>query len=86
MELLAQIGLPRSRGTANLEGSSSSGGRRNTRDLSAVAWSCDVYIMQQRAVRVEWFNSQGLHEKQRKNVEASIVVHVLRIFIRHLGL
>ena len=42
--------------------------------------------MQQRAVRVEWFNSQGLHEEQRKNVEASIVVHVLRIFIRHLGL
>ena len=42
--------------------------------------------MQQRAVRVEWFNSQGLHEKQRKNVEASIMVHVLRIFIRHLGL
>ena len=41
---------------------------------------------QQRAVCLERFSSQGLLEKQRKHGEASIMAHVLRIFIRHLGL
>ena len=40
----------------------------------------------QRALGLEWFSSQGLLEKQGKNGEASIMAHVLRTFIRHLGL
>ena len=40
---------------------------------------------QQRAV-LERLSSQGLHEMPRRSVEASIMAHVLRIFIRHLGL
>ena len=41
---------------------------------------------QQRAVCLERFSSQGLLEKQRKNAEATLMAHVLRIFIRHVGL
>ena len=37
------------------------------------------------AVCLERFTSQGLLVKQRK-IEASIMAHVLRIFIRHVGL
>ena len=41
---------------------------------------------QQRAVCLERFASQGLLVQERKKGEASIMAHVLRIFIRHLGL
>ena len=38
---------------------------------------------QHRAVCLGRFSSQGLLEKQRKNGEASIMAHVLRIFMSH---
>ena len=41
---------------------------------------------QQSAVCLERFSSQGLLEKQRKHGEASIMAHVLRLFMSHLGL
>ena len=41
---------------------------------------------QQGAVCLERFTSQGLLVQQRKNGEASIMAHVLHIFIRHVGL
>ena len=41
---------------------------------------------QQRAVSLKRFSLQGLLEKQRKSAEASIMAHVLRIFIRDVGL
>ena len=41
---------------------------------------------QHRAVCLERFSSQGLLVWHRKKGEASIMAHVLRIFIRHLGL
>ena len=40
---------------------------------------------QQRAVCLERFSSQRLFEKQ-KNAAAILMAHVLRIFIRHVGL
>ena len=45
-----------------------------------------LFGTQQRAVCLERFSSQGLLEKQRKHGEASIMAHVLRIFIRDVGL
>ena len=41
---------------------------------------------QQCAVCLERFSSQGLLDKQRKNAEATLMAHVLRIFICHVGL
>ena len=41
---------------------------------------------QQGAVCFERFTSQGLFEQQRRNGEAYIMAHVLRIFICHMGL
>ena len=38
---------------------------------------------QQRAVCLERFSSQGLLEKRRNNGDASIMAHVLRIFMSH---
>ena len=41
---------------------------------------------QQGAVCLEQFISQGLLVQRRKKTGASIMAHVLRIFIRHVGL